>query len=716
MTALALLVFLVIQAPTDDADLISATTHHSLLTTHHSENVSCGVGAAYLLLQRLGCPVSVEEIEAASPVRADAPMSFADLQLVFENLGFKAEGLRMPLEKLDRPVIAFRPHPKGKVGHFVVVEPIAEQGSGFGASESRRAEVQRSGVRSQDSKVRNQGSAASGPQPSTFNSQQFSGPQPSALNPQHYLLLDPLDPPVKVAAEQLAKAWDGRVLVVYPKGTQLPSRPMAALSSWPMALAACLSLALLGSALWLVFRGRTSPALASGSQASTRDGQSAMGDQRSAISGQLGELPGRSPLALQTGSRLAFPGRRLLAVMGSTWNGGPTFLRTRCIVFAWSVGVVVCVTGGFVVFRSRLMDSGDLSSRGSRGPLAAADHIVKEAFPLRIEVPDWGTSLLIEEGTSHNFGQVAMGEKLSHAFQVKNLGKRDLPLAKLKMNCACNAQVEYEPDVLRPNHVGGIRVSMNAVGYGPQTKPIPFAVVRNETIENQFTLNLSYHVAWLEQVQFVPSRLELGELSSAAGVEREVELVLIGPPDGPTPQLTDLESESPGVHAELVRGEPVAINARTARTIPGQRARFTIRVVVDAQQLAIGKLHGHVTAQTSVGEAKLHVTGEVCRPVVASPASLLVGKSRDTETRHVIRIRRPGQWNRQVEMDRPEDEIVLVSASTATPGVSCLVDSERNQVEVLVAPSAKLAADGGITILAKVGGVDETLNVPLVEF
>ena len=54
-------------------------------------------------------------------------MSFADLRELFANLGFHAEGYRMPLEQVDRPVIAYHQGPDGQPGHFYVVEPVGGQ-------------------------------------------------------------------------------------------------------------------------------------------------------------------------------------------------------------------------------------------------------------------------------------------------------------------------------------------------------------------------------------------------------------------------------------------------------------------------------------------------------------------------------------------------------------------------------------------------------------
>ncbi len=206
-------------------------------------DVSCGVGAAFLLLERLGAARPLNEIEAASPVSPNEPMSLADLEQMFQRLGFSATGYRMPLERLDRPVIAFRPHPHGKVGHFIVVEPIGK-GSGVG--------YQKLGVGAELAPLNAQ--LSSGPQPRRAGTQKPStlNPQPSS-DSQLFLVIDPLGMPTKVSGGQLRQVWDGRVLVVHSAdGTGTASalawRGIAAM----LLLVAATALA--GSVAWLGWR------------------------------------------------------------------------------------------------------------------------------------------------------------------------------------------------------------------------------------------------------------------------------------------------------------------------------------------------------------------------------------------------------------------------------------------------------------------------------
>jgi hypothetical protein len=669
----------------DDAPSPTAATHDSQLTTHQDdETVSCGLRAAYLLLERLGQPVPLDQIQAASPVPADGPMSFADLQRLFDNLGFAAEGYRMPLERLDQPVIAYLPHPDGKVGHFVVVEPV--------------------GVDGQGSRVEGRG-----PEP--------AGPQPSALSPQLFLVLDPLGQPVKVPAARVSQAWDGRVLVVYPRGTSANARGGESLDL---------------SLRWIVIGVAVCVAGVVGAVALRRlyANELEFGAVRCS-SDWVKNLRPRKPAEAEEAAE-SRTGTRWIAMVVA--------------------GVVAVGALGYVAYRLRASDQGD------SGPGPGRTGMV-QGTPVRVLVQAWGTTLVLQQGTEFDFGQVKSGDRLSHTFIAKNVGRAPVPLSELRMNCACNAQVEYVPmgpappaplprvgearspsppaplpragegrspspptgeaktpspqpsppmgeGVCGPGESCGIRLSMKAAGFGPQSKTIPFTIASDGLSETLFKLKLTYRVAWIEQAQFVPERLDVGQLPcTAREATRELQLVLVGPPDEPEPEVLDVTSDSPAVRAAVGRREVPEVNARSATMIPAQRAIYWVQARIDPGELALGQFHTHVTARTSIGEAKLHLRGEICRPIIATPASLLVERSRPTATTYRVRLRNVA-----------EDPVQIVAAESSVKGVSCQIDSDQHEVIVQVEADADLDAQPVVEIHFQAGDAEDMVRVPLVLF
>ncbi len=180
------------------------------------EDVSCGVAAAYLLLQRLGRPVELERLLGALPAGSgERPMSMAELKRLFERLGLRAAAYRMPLERVNRPVIAYFPGRQPAVAHFVVAEPLPVRRADHAGAPARQ-EGELAGDRQRWQRW--------------------------------FLVLDPSRLPVRVPAEQLARRWDGRVLVVWAEG-EAPPRPAG--RRWPLYALAIGCAALVTLLAWL---------------------------------------------------------------------------------------------------------------------------------------------------------------------------------------------------------------------------------------------------------------------------------------------------------------------------------------------------------------------------------------------------------------------------------------------------------------------------------
>ncbi len=342
----------------------------------------------------------------------------------------------------------------------------------------------------------------------------------------------------------------------------------------------------------------------------------------------------------------------------------------------------------------------------SSPPTDMAGDELHDGDPVRVSVPAWKSTLLLAEGTRFDFGEVPGGEKLSHTFPVKNVGRSPVPLGELKMTCACNASVEFDQEVCPPGESCGIRVTTTAAGFGPQSKSLPFAIAADDSTAPVFKLELAYRTARTKQVTFVPARVEFGPLFPSHEPDtREVQLVLIGPPDEPAPEVEKLTCDNPAVRVELVAREIPDVSQLTARAVPAQRVVCRVALHVDANQLPVGPVHGHVTARTSIGEAKLVVRGEVSRAVTATPASVLVERNRTSASRHVVRLR-----------SGTEQPIDIVEVWCGAPGVTCSVEQGKSELHLEIATTAELGPESVAEIVAEAGGRRELLRVQLVEF
>ena len=90
--------------------------------------VPCGVGAVYLLLDRLGDRRPLTEVSAACSNTAQNALSLADLAAMFERFGYEARGYQFSrdvIAEIPRPCIALLRDTDPKIGHFVVIEPCS---------------------------------------------------------------------------------------------------------------------------------------------------------------------------------------------------------------------------------------------------------------------------------------------------------------------------------------------------------------------------------------------------------------------------------------------------------------------------------------------------------------------------------------------------------------------------------------------------------------
>ncbi|HEY9115073.1 MAG TPA: DUF1573 domain-containing protein [Bacteroidales bacterium] len=100
------------------------------------------------------------------------------------------------------------------------------------------------------------------------------------------------------------------------------------------------------------------------------------------------------------------------------------------------------------------------------------------------------------EETTHDFGKIIQGEKVSYTFKFKNVGKADLLISKVSTSCGCTA-TDYPKDPVKPGKSGKIEVtfdSHNKKGFQNKT-----ATVLANTEPNYTTLYIKTTVEVPEQ-------------------------------------------------------------------------------------------------------------------------------------------------------------------------------------------------------------------------
>ena len=65
------------------------------------------------------------------------------------------------------------------------------------------------------------------------------------------------------------------------------------------------------------------------------------------------------------------------------------------------------------------------------------------------------------EETSHDFGKIIQGEKVSYTFKFKNTGNSDLLISRVSTSCGCTVG-EYPKEPVEPGKSGKIEVTFNS--------------------------------------------------------------------------------------------------------------------------------------------------------------------------------------------------------------------------------------------------------------
>ncbi|MBP9186175.1 MAG: DUF1573 domain-containing protein [Bacteroidia bacterium] len=65
--------------------------------------------------------------------------------------------------------------------------------------------------------------------------------------------------------------------------------------------------------------------------------------------------------------------------------------------------------------------------------------------------------------TTHNFGVIKEGEKVSYSFKFKNTGKSDLLIVSANASCGCTVP-EYPKGIIKPGEEGFVKVVFDSKG------------------------------------------------------------------------------------------------------------------------------------------------------------------------------------------------------------------------------------------------------------
>ncbi|MBN2237839.1 MAG: DUF1573 domain-containing protein [Bacteroidales bacterium] len=101
------------------------------------------------------------------------------------------------------------------------------------------------------------------------------------------------------------------------------------------------------------------------------------------------------------------------------------------------------------------------------------------------------TTSISFEKTSHDFGAVVDGEKVTYSFKFSNTGNNDLEIQNVGTSCGCTAS-DYTKGLIKPGEKGRIQVTFNSSHRtGMQNKTIS---VKANTQPETTVLNIQAQV------------------------------------------------------------------------------------------------------------------------------------------------------------------------------------------------------------------------------
>jgi hypothetical protein len=77
------------------------------------------------------------------------------------------------------------------------------------------------------------------------------------------------------------------------------------------------------------------------------------------------------------------------------------------------------------------------------------------------------------EAATHDFGEIAQGDKVEHTYKFKNTGNEPLIITNVQVTCGCTTPKGWARDPVGPGQSGELTVAFNTAGkFGKQNKVV----------------------------------------------------------------------------------------------------------------------------------------------------------------------------------------------------------------------------------------------------
>ncbi|TDO05062.1 DUF1573 domain-containing protein [Sunxiuqinia elliptica] len=143
---------------------------------------------------------------------------------------------------------------------------------------------------------------------------------------------------------------------------------------------------------------------------------------------------------------------------------------------------------GFMMHRIYLTLNGESNYRNSIGISATIEEDFSALTPEELA----SAPVVSFDEKAHDFGDINQGDEVEHTFTIKNSGKRDLIIRRVKTSCGCTA-VTPEKKIISANESVPLKVKFNSRGKrGRQNKSI--TVITNDPKNPTTILRVSTNI------------------------------------------------------------------------------------------------------------------------------------------------------------------------------------------------------------------------------
>lgn len=97
------------------------------------------------------------------------------------------------------------------------------------------------------------------------------------------------------------------------------------------------------------------------------------------------------------------------------------------------------------------------------------------------------------EKKTHDFGDIAQGDKVEHTFYFTNTGTEPLIITNVQVSCGCTTPKGWPREPIPPGGKGELSISFNTAGkINKQNKPVTIVsnAVNNDGATISFTANI----------------------------------------------------------------------------------------------------------------------------------------------------------------------------------------------------------------------------------